>query len=554
MAIQIRRGTQAQWEAKKSNIVAGEPAIATDTGNVYVGTGSGTYTELAQKTAVDEVTDAVTLVTLDDGTDLNDVKAVGNYYMSGSRTFLNNPAVEGRSCVLYVTGTYLDGANSNVVQLLVEGSIGQMYIRVFNASSGTWGAWHSEIDYTLSVSGMAADSKTVGDAFSLNTVDNGADLNTVTKTGMYSLTSSRSYVNLPEGTAGHGCNLFVCGSFSGSGNSVCQVLIDRSICKYFIRLYSYTASEWSDWSVSLFNVLQSRFHGKKFSIIGDSVETFNRTGYKIPGYNMYYPRTGNDVDDVTKTWWDIVIINSGGSLDVNAAWSGSLASNRKASDGYPDFYDRVSLIGNPDVIFVALGSNDASHNVPLGEYDFTTAYASLSEDNFRTAYIKGIKALQATYPTADIICISEIMSDEYAESIEHIAKTLGCEYVDVRGYDASSDPNLRHPNAHGMRQIASWVMFPTDKHLWQSHYPADAKAVGAELKLLNDEIPNTVQNYTFTDGSVSKVEHTNGSDIIRTDTFTYATNTITETRTLNSGEVLTIVTNLTTLQTTVTYN
>lgn len=72
-------------------------------------------------------------------------------------------------------------------------------------------------------------------------------------------------------------------------------------------------------------------------------------------------------------------------------------------------------------------------------------------------------------------------------------------------------------------------------------------------KLLNDEIPNTVQNYTFTDGSVSKVEHTNGSDIIRTDTFTYATNTITETRTLNSGEVLTIVTNLTTLQTTVTY-
>ena len=73
------------------------------------------------------------------------------------------------------------------------------------------------------------------------------------------------------------------------------------------------------------------------------------------------------------------------------------------------------------------------------------------------------------------------------------------------------------------------------------------------MNLLHDEIPNTVQTYTFTDGSVSQVLHKSGNTTVRTDTFTYATNTIIEVRTLNTGESLTIVTNLQTLETAVTY-
>lgn len=73
------------------------------------------------------------------------------------------------------------------------------------------------------------------------------------------------------------------------------------------------------------------------------------------------------------------------------------------------------------------------------------------------------------------------------------------------------------------------------------------------LLLLDDNVPNTVQTYTFTNGSVSKVEHKNGNTLIRSDVFTYSETTITETRTLNTGDVLTIVTNLETLETTVTY-
>lgn len=47
MAIQLRRGTNAQWEALKGNIVVGELATTTDTERAFLGTGNGTYFEMA---------------------------------------------------------------------------------------------------------------------------------------------------------------------------------------------------------------------------------------------------------------------------------------------------------------------------------------------------------------------------------------------------------------------------------------------------------------------------------------------------------------------------
>lgn len=49
MAIQIRRGTDAEWESNNSNIVAGEPAVTLDTGRFFVGTGNGEFVELQKK-------------------------------------------------------------------------------------------------------------------------------------------------------------------------------------------------------------------------------------------------------------------------------------------------------------------------------------------------------------------------------------------------------------------------------------------------------------------------------------------------------------------------
>ena len=89
-------------------------------------------------------------------------------------------------------------------------------------------------------------------------------------------------------------------------------------------------------------------------------------------------------------------------------------------------------------------------------------------------------------------------------------------------------------------------------------YALDARQ-GRQLNtyslLLHDEIPDTVQAIAFdsTTGNVSTITHTRDNTAIRTDAFTFGTGTITEVRTLNTGENLTIVTNTATLQTTVTY-
>lgn len=92
-----------------------------------------------------------------------------------------------------------------------------------------------------------------------------------------------------------------------------------------------------------------------------------------------------------------------------------------------------------------------------------------------------------------------------------------------------------------------------DSTLTQQGKAADAKKTGISLMLLSDDIPDTTQTYTFVDGTVSQVTHSRNGTVVRTDAFTYETSTITEVRTLNTGESLTIVTNLTTLETSVTY-
>ncbi len=242
------------------------------------------------------------------------------------------------------------------------------------------------------------------------------------------------------------------------------------------------------------NNLRSRFSGKKVSIIGDSIDTFNQAGYKIDGYAMYYPQVG--VDNVNATWWMQVINNSGAKLEVNASASGSRVTNTLDDATRPDFYDRVALVGNPDIIFVTLGTNDSYHGVTLGEYDYDTPYEQLSEATFRPAYIKGIKALKALYPNADIVCVAEWMTEPFKNSIVDICNTLSCEFIDASDYKEESGV---HPGVKGMMQIASSILFPTDKTLTQNHMAADAEKVGSEFGVVNGEINNIKESLYSSD-------------------------------------------------------
>lgn len=83
---------------------------------------------------------------------------------------------------------------------------------------------------------------------------------------------------------------------------------------------------------------------------------------------------------------------------------------------------------------------------------------------------------------------------------------------------------------------------------------AAVKSLDVSALLLDENILDTTQQYTFTDGKLTRVDHKRSGSTIRADTFTYSSGYVTETRTLSTGESVTIVTNLETLETTVTYS
>lgn len=100
-----------------------------------------------------------------------------------------------------------------------------------------------------------------------------------------------------------------------------------------------------------------------------------------------------------------------------------------------------------------------------------------------------------------------------------------------------------------------------DKVLSDNNFTNEEKEKLARLEdtsaatlLTQEEIPGTTQRYTFEeDGTIKKIEHVQNGQAIRTDTFTFGENVITEVRTASTGETLTIVTNTETMETTTTY-
>lgn len=147
------------------------------------------------------------------------------------------------------------------------------------------------------------------------------------------------------------------------------------------------------------------------------------------------------------------------------------------------------------------------------------------------------------------------MSEEVAKKrilqLENLGDITGTEYFAV------------DDSVVGTKKInIERVIVALDSTLSQEGEAADAKATGDEIEklednsnLLCDMIPDTTQSYLFENGAISQIIHTDNDDeIVRTDSFIYGDNSITEVRTLSEGQTLTIVTNLVTLETTITYS
>lgn len=194
------------------------------------------------------------------------------------------------------------------------------------------------------------------------------------------------------------------------------------------------------------------FRNKKISIIGDSISTYNATGYKYDSYSMYYP--SGDVDSVDETYWKMLMDYENATLEVNLSYSGSRTTNTDSSK--PSLCDRTSLIGNCDVVIIAMGTNDSTNNVSLGNYSYDTATSSLSEATFRDAYIKGIKQIKEANPNVDIVCLILQMKDAYVQSIRTIASHYNLKVVECVTYPYA---NLVHPTASGMKKIFNEFLY-----------------------------------------------------------------------------------------------
>ena len=238
------------------------------------------------------------------------------------------------------------------------------------------------------------------------------------------------------------------------------------------------------------NIANSNLVGKKISIIGDSISTYS--GYIPDGYATYYPRSGNDIDSVEKTWWKQLINETGLVLLKNASWSGSgVCGNSASTTGAIACSDKriADIAGehgeHPDLILIYISTNDwGLNNREIGTF---TSQSEIPSDGTITkiteAYALMLYKLRTTYPLAKIFCILNLEGrltendtqypivntrgetihevNHAISEVAHIfgAKTIDLETSGITFWNVSSytgDGTL-HPNAAGAIIIKNTV-------------------------------------------------------------------------------------------------
>lgn len=194
----------------------------------------------------------------------------------------------------------------------------------------------------------------------------------------------------------------------------------------------------------------------KVSVLGDSYSTF--TGYMTPAENkVWYGTDGkhmheNDVHSVEQTWWWQLIYDNGMKLERNNSWSSTTVcyTGYNGKDiGKMAFVERCKDLGNPDVILIFGGTNDAWANSPIGkdynERGDSALYA------FRPAFAYMIEQIQAQYPDARIFNITNTeLKASVTNSMDEICRAYGVPNVTLQYIDKQKG----HPSISGMRQIA----------------------------------------------------------------------------------------------------
>lgn len=229
----------------------------------------------------------------------------------------------------------------------------------------------------------------------------------------------------------------------------------------------------------------SKLKGKKVSIIGDSISTFN--GHNPSGYAVFYPK-GN-VTSVTQTWWHQVITELDMTLLKNCSWSGSecygdSTSTTSAVAGCST--KRINDLANgsikPDIVFCYIGINDFFNGVGLSDWDSTKAIPveSTEINNFLDAYVIMINKIRNTYPDSRVFCFTLMdcptvktgypltnssgkSLNDFNDAIKMVANTFGCDVIDLHSCGLNQynfktyGVDTTHPNVNGHKMMKDKV-------------------------------------------------------------------------------------------------
>lgn len=194
---------------------------------------------------------------------------------------------------------------------------------------------------------------------------------------------------------------------------------------------------------------------KKVSILGDSYSTFK--DYNPEGYAPFYPDAHNDVTEVGQTWWSLYIEAKGYQLEKNNSWGGTTV----CSTGYfgrdaanTCFLSRVDMLGDPDIIFVFGGTNDAWGRSPIGEYKYSD-WTDEDCKTFRPALACLFDKLQKRYPNAQIYSIlNSELREEINESMRAVCEHCGVQLIELHDIDKQNG----HPSVSGMKAICDQLL------------------------------------------------------------------------------------------------
>ena len=311
-------------------------------------------------------------------------------------------------------------------------------------------------------------------------------VSTANLVGQYKLTADRVADQVVDFPLEEGQGLVICiGRFDG-GDAGDYIHDSTFLNSCQMKLWSPKADEFV-----------SPYKGKKFSLLGSSVSAY---ASEIPaGNRAYYDGTNAGVSSPDQMYYNVMADILGMEKLVINGWSGScVASGIRNDSTYVPSSDpsRCEALNDgatdPDIILIAMGSNDYTYDDDadeFGSWDGTTALgeqADMSDydtSDFHKAYGTMLARLKMTYPDAQIYCITPFYSSrrttdtgctylnaidkqlsDYAEAIKKIAAIFNVHVLDgldigfnrynyypTYAQDSSTTPT--HPNALGHKII-----------------------------------------------------------------------------------------------------